>query len=1516
MLPSSPAPSSGVSSRLGPFWQGMHDDVSNGERKLDKVTDTASVVVDGASSDEGLAGLAKGAAEDPGLQAAGKAIGKAIVEGVPGFMRLLETLTDVHPFLKAVYLPFKQIYYQETQRRDNDQKRTKLYDTMKDAILVLLELEHVRKDDTRTVPTGERMLSRLAVICNELEQEIRDCYNVVDAQKRRSLAIKYLKAASWNEKLVTYVALFQRRRDELQIALSLKTVMTVEEMNSNVKEIKDTMMQMFATMISPQERDIGRWIEQNGGKDVVLASEKKCAELIRYEARLTPSSGQAVPRPANDDPKTEARAVANLKKEYREDVQLIIQENLESFSRGFKMGLDNLEKDLGKKIQHQGDRVIHHLMGGPHRRIKDWMIFHVWKDQGWKGSAKTRSLVLAIRDYFVERVEHEHNKLAPPEHGLTLQRPISPFPSQRPRSPFPRDDEDDEDTYDPAADLSVPLPDNWMMAYLQVKRLHYLQQAMDPDCSGFTTISEVNAFTNARPLDWSLPRWISYWAIGWQISATKYCGQIEELFSQIFLLTKKISMQRPGNKKYVHDYIDYTWEYVTALTSSIDRYDSPSLTLEEKFADYAESQEKEIKEALETIQYKIDNNDTVMAILHGKPIEQRVFVLLALLLKRHLAKIHLCLKQDIDERELVDSLTSIAVVINAAYSRFRDLKDYFLHQRVDLKQTFEWYSCGLFKNYHDWGAISKANYFRASDMTTWSAGNIIHELDPSELADVLTYPDQPGATKTRPPSPDTIPAPSTLVVPETSNPGATPSVFSAECNFDVLINVYSTETSSVASPSTDKMPAENNSTRSKPSAAEASLTGMWHGWHWTETEKPYLSMISFELKPGGKLTGSENKTEISGNGVTFAALAWTLAGTMDSTNQPSGSMAVDFVRTFVADGVRVQYKGTFLVDREMIHGTFERTAVKGWFMFKKVPTSLFLCSRPYAAILNPRELWTFACGAVLRQVRRRKFTLAYLSERMADVRRMMELISTEDNNRDSDAEFVEFSKLAGRFSIEQLAELWTFVLSRRTAAETSITGTWYGWHWTDTQNPLWAMENLTLGFQSQTEPLSGVRGEGIKASGQSWSLIGSMILSGRLMGSWEVKFDSWEDDGTWTRYSGTFLPKRQLISGTFDRAGTGEHGRFLFKMVPRSVVMCTRPLVAELDVRQRWLFAYDAVKADQRRQKATRQYLFERVTTIRRVMEFIWKLVLTGPEADEYSKLLKTFSAEEISEVWKLYQWYYRVDVLHPYAYCDVCGDHMKRTRVVCLECSNAEKATDTVDLCTKLTCIASSNLPKRTDVTHSSSHLMMKIRDYFLLKDYFMFKQQALEALETARALYQEPTEQNNSITVTISAAGTTTQGQTENAAQTPDHAPKCTICNEHIKTPCWYCIECQVNDVESLNTWVCDTCDKKTDDMYPWDFLKRHQAQMREGKKHTVLHRLVRLPHPSSADDKKHGEKLDWEHLRQDMKALITEGHVDKEMKEVKSRLDKMESRLEQMDSRLEQLVNFLTKQVPETK
>jgi hypothetical protein len=174
------------------------------------------------------------------------------------------------------------------------------------------------------------------------------------------------------------------------------------------------MMEMFSTMLSPQERDMGRWINQNGGEMAVLGNDKKCAAMIKYEASLAPSTvptrhAENKGRPGSDD---ETKAIAALRKEYREDIQGIIQESLESYSKRFAIGLDDLEKDLGNKIQHQGDRLIKYLRGGPHQRIKDkvccprcvacrsvefyQMVYRVWKDQ-----VRCSALFLWVRRFLI-----------------------------------------------------------------------------------------------------------------------------------------------------------------------------------------------------------------------------------------------------------------------------------------------------------------------------------------------------------------------------------------------------------------------------------------------------------------------------------------------------------------------------------------------------------------------------------------------------------------------------------------------------------------------------------------------------------------------------------------------------------------------------------------------------------------------------------------------------------------------------------------------------------------------------------------------------------------------------------------------------------------------------------------------------------------------------------------------------------------------------------------------------------
>jgi hypothetical protein len=124
----------------------------------------------------------------------------------------------------------------------------------------------------------------------------------------------------------------------------------------------------------------------------------------------------------------------------------------------------------------------------------------------------------------------------------------------------------------------------------------------------------------------SLPRWIAYWAIGWQIFTTKYCEEIDGIFNQMSLLRDQIGLRMPGNKQYVTDYIETVWQQVTALTSAVERYPNPSPWLVEKYVEYETAKETTLRQRLEKIRYDIDSLDTVNLVVADEPIERVCFI--------------------------------------------------------------------------------------------------------------------------------------------------------------------------------------------------------------------------------------------------------------------------------------------------------------------------------------------------------------------------------------------------------------------------------------------------------------------------------------------------------------------------------------------------------------------------------------------------------------------------------------------------------------------------------------------------------------------------------------------------------------------------------------------------------------------------------------------------------------------------------------------------------------------------
>jgi hypothetical protein len=89
--------------------------------------------------------------------------------------------------------------------------------------------------------------------------------------------------------------------------------------------------------------------------------------------------------------------------------------------------------------------------------------------KGWRGNVKARHFVLALRDYYLEKLASEANGVL----GMGIS----------------------------AIDNSTN-PDAWAIKYIDVMWVQPILEAFDDDASGFITVAEVNRFTSSRPADW------------------------------------------------------------------------------------------------------------------------------------------------------------------------------------------------------------------------------------------------------------------------------------------------------------------------------------------------------------------------------------------------------------------------------------------------------------------------------------------------------------------------------------------------------------------------------------------------------------------------------------------------------------------------------------------------------------------------------------------------------------------------------------------------------------------------------------------------------------------------------------------------------------------------------------------------------------------------------------------------------------------------------------------------------
>ena len=177
--------------------------------------------------------------------------------------------------------------------------------------------------------------------------------------------------------------------------------------------------------------------------------------------------------------------------------------------------------------------------------------------------------------------------------------------------------------------------DEWALEWININRLQAIIEAFDDDASGFITVEEVNYFTTSRPKEWrcvshdrirmgteapffSLPHWLAYWAIGWQMTTTKYRDMIVNICAKMFAIRPHV---HPANRHAVDIYLQTVWQKISTLTLSFVNANQPD-SLQERFKSYIEAEEIRLREGLETIRYDIDAMDTLLLITGPGRIEK------------------------------------------------------------------------------------------------------------------------------------------------------------------------------------------------------------------------------------------------------------------------------------------------------------------------------------------------------------------------------------------------------------------------------------------------------------------------------------------------------------------------------------------------------------------------------------------------------------------------------------------------------------------------------------------------------------------------------------------------------------------------------------------------------------------------------------------------------------------------------------------------------------------------------
>ncbi|EIW74855.1 hypothetical protein CONPUDRAFT_159626 [Coniophora puteana RWD-64-598 SS2] len=338
---------------------------------------------------------------------------------------------------------------------------------------------------------------------------------------------------------------------------------------------------------------------------------------------------------------------ASLRDALMQDFDTMMKEN----KRNFDLKIGDAARRIKRALRASSGNILKHLDSGPHDLILDPDVKEIWR---------------RIHSHFEPKVRQQVREAA----------------------------EDD------------PHVDEWTLPFLS-KAMYSpaVADAIDSDGSGLISVEECNDFLEDRPEGWSVPKWLSYWAVVWLMSNEKYLGCINDT---VVSIKKAYKQTRPENKEAIQksEYMDWLDFLDPVILQSLNwgvSQNTPGLLSYSELCDvqdeYMAIEQRNIMQSLDYLNCALYDIGTLPSITGNDRIELAVMPLLHLILQWHLRAMEQASQETLGQHAFEVHKNTLNTILFAFNCRLNDLERGWKQMRMDVAAHVECFAGGMFSEW-------------------------------------------------------------------------------------------------------------------------------------------------------------------------------------------------------------------------------------------------------------------------------------------------------------------------------------------------------------------------------------------------------------------------------------------------------------------------------------------------------------------------------------------------------------------------------------------------------------------------------------------------------------------------------------------------------------------------------------------------------------------------------------------------------------------------------------------------